>query len=57
MAVDDFRYHVREIVRSPGRIAVLVDDRRTDALDEIMPGDARERDAVILLEARLDPLE
>src|SRR4029077_10972769 len=57
MAVDDFRYHVREIVRSPGRIAVLVDDRRADALDEIMPGDARERDAVILLEALLETLE
>ena len=57
MAVDDFRRHVPELVRSPGRIAVLVDDRRADALDEIMPGDARERDAVVLLEALLDALE
>ena len=57
MAVDDVRRHVRELLRSPGRIAVLVDDRRADAFDEIMPGDARERDAVILLEAFLDPLE
>ena len=41
----------------PCRIAILVDDRGADAFDEIMSGDARQRDAVILLEALLDALE
>ena len=41
----------------PARIAVLVDDLRANAFDEIVAGDAGERDAIVLLEAFLDAFE
>src|ERR1700733_267114 len=55
--IDNIRCDSFELVRSPVRIAVLVDDRRADAFDEIMSGDAGERNTVILLEALLNALE
>ena len=57
MPVDDVGRHAFERVRPPARIAVLVDDLRADALDEIVAGDAGERDAIVLLEAFLQALE
>ena len=55
--LDDVRRDAFERIRTPHRIAVLVDDGRADALDEIMFGDAGERDAIVLLKALLDLLE
>ena len=55
--LDDLRRHRFKLVRTPDRIAVLVDDGRANAFDEIMPGNARQRDTVILLEAFLNALE
>ena len=57
MPVDDVRRDLFERVRPPLRIAVLVDDGGADAFDEIVSGDAGERDTVILLEALLNALE
>ena len=39
--------------RTPHRIAVLIDDGRANAFDEIMLGNARQRDAEVLPEAFL----
>ena len=57
MPVDDVGRHAFQRVRPPARIAVLVDDLRADALDEIVPGNAGERDAIVLLEAFLQAFE
>src|ERR1700730_17847790 len=54
---DDVRRDAFERVRAPRRIAVLVDDCRADALDEIMFGDACERDAIVLRKTLLDLFE
>ena len=57
MPVDNVRRDVVELVRAPNGIAILVDDRGANAFDEIMSGNARESDAVILLEALLQVFE
>ena len=57
MPLDDVRRHRFEFVRTPDRIAVLVDDRGANTFDEIMSGDAGQRDTVVLLEAFLNPFE
>ena len=57
MAIDDIGGDAGERIGAPARIAVLVDDGRADALDEIVAGDAGERDAVVLLEALLQFFE
>ena len=57
VTLDDVRRDAFERIRAPRRIAVLVDDCRADALDEIMFGDAGERHAIVLLKALLDLLE
>ena len=57
MTVHDLRRDAFDGVGPPGRVAVLVDDRGADAFDEVMPGNARQRDAVVLLEAFFDPGE
>ena len=51
-----WRYRFK-LVRTPNRIAVLVDDRRADAFDEIVLGHAGERDTVVLPKAVLNPVE
>ena len=57
MAFDDGFGHVFKPCRPPHRIAIFIDDGRANALDEIMSGNARQRNAVILLEALLDAVE
>ena len=54
MPLHDFGSDIVKVIRAPARIAILVDDLRANAFDEIVPGDARQRDAVILLEALLN---
>ena len=51
MTIDDLRRNICELLRLPDWIAVLVDDCSANAFDEIMSGNARQRDTVILLEA------
>jgi len=52
--VNDFRCDVFQLVRPPAWITVLVDDLRANAFDEIVPGNARQCDAIVLLEAFLN---
>ncbi len=54
--IDHGRSDARE-PSAPRGIAVFVDDLRTDALDEVMAGNAGKRDAKILLEAFLHAVE
>jgi hypothetical protein len=55
--VDNVRRDSVELVRAPNGIAVLVDDRGADAFDEIMSGNARQSDAIILLETLFQAFE
>src|SRR5215469_15510037 len=57
MALDDVGRDRLDFIGAPAWTAVLVDDRRANSFDEVVPRDAGERDAVILLEALFDARE
>ena len=46
-----------DFIRTPARIAVFVDDRCANAFKEVVPGDARQGDTVILLKTLLNLLK
>src|SRR5882757_3558056 len=54
MALDLARGHVLEARRLPGRRPILVDHHRANAFNKIRIADARQRQPVVLVEARLD---
>jgi hypothetical protein len=57
MALDNVGCDLFKLVRPPFRIAILVDYRGPNTLDEIVPGDCGKRDAKVLPKAFLQPLE
>src|SRR5437588_6331384 len=57
MTVDDVARDRFDFIWTPARIAVFVDDCCANAFKEIVPGDARQGDTVILLKALLNLLE
>jgi hypothetical protein len=57
VTVDDVGRDTFRRVRAPARIAVFVDDLRADALDEIVPGNAGQRDAIVLPKAFFQAFE
>ena len=48
MPLDNLRRHFFQRIRPPSGIAILVDDRGADAFDHVVPGDASERNTVVL---------
>jgi len=55
--IDDIRRYRFDRFRSPARLAVLIDDCCANAFDEVVPGNASERDTVVLGKTLLKPGE